>query len=249
MKARRWTLPATAVLLASAAALAVLPARWLLRVLPAAWPVTAVDASGTVWSGQARLAIGPPGRRRTLPQAVSWQWHWVQGVGPAAQLVHPWLAAPVQIAPGLHGARLGQGRLTMPASALATAGAPLDTLEPAGQMTLTWPALNLGNLPSKGVLLRLTWSGASSARVPGRPLGDYQALLDADGAGGMDLRVQTVRGPLHVEGHGQQRGGRWRYDGLAHPADDTDPATRAALAPLLGALGATRDGVSRMQYP
>jgi general secretion pathway protein N len=249
MKARRRMLTGTAALLALAAALAVLPARWLLRVLPPEWPVTAVDASGTIWSGQAQLAVGLPGRRRTLPQAITWKWHWAAGVGPAAQVVHPWFATPVEIAPGLHGARLGQGSLTMPASALGTTGAPLNTLEPGGQLTLAWPALDLGDRPFKGPLLQLTWSRASSTRVPVQPLGDYQATLAADGAGGMDLRVRTLHGLLHVEGRSQDHAGRWRFDGLARPADDTDPAIRDALAPLLGALGTYRDGVSRMQYP
>jgi general secretion pathway protein N len=249
MKARRWLLPAMAMLLGLAAALAILPARWLMRAFPSAWPVAVVDASGTLWNGQAQLAIGPPGMRRTLPQPVAWRWHWVEGTGLAAQVEHPWLAAPLEIAPGLGGTRLGQGRLTLPADALTAAGAPLNTLEPGGQLALAWPALNLGDLRSKGPLLQLTWSNASSTRVRVQPLGDYQAALAADGAGGLDLRVQTVRGPLRIEGHGQDHAGRWRFDGQASPAPDIDAAVRDALTPMLSALGTYRNGVSQLRFP
>jgi general secretion pathway protein N len=220
-----------------------------LIAVPADAPVALVDASGTVWDGEARVAIGPPGQRRTLPQAVAWRWHWLAGVGPAARVAHPWLAAPLEIAPALGGARLGQGRLTLPAAALAVAGAPLNTIDPGGQLAVTWPALDLGDLPSRGPLLQLTWSNASSARVRVQPLGDYQAALAADGAGGLDLQVHTLRGALRIEGHGQARQGRWRFDGQALPAADADAATRDALEPLLSTLGAYRNGVSQLRFP
>ncbi|ANN69176.1 type II secretion system protein N [Bordetella bronchialis] len=249
MRTRRWPLPVAAVLVAVAAAVATLPARWLLSAVPADAIVVPVDASGTLWNGQARLAIGPPGMRRTLPQPVTWHWHWLAGTGPAARVVHPWLASPLEIAPGLGGARLGQGTLTLPAVALTAAGAPLNTLEPGGQLAVSWPALDLGDLPSKGRLLQLTWSNASSARVRIQPLGDYQASLAADGAGGLDLQVHTVRGALRVEGHGQGRQGRWRFDGQAGPAPDADAATRDALEPLLNTLGAYRNGVTQLRLP
>ncbi|AOB33176.1 hypothetical protein AKI39_24135 [Bordetella sp. H567] len=249
MKARRWLLPLAALLLAMATAVATLPARWLLLAVPADAPVVPVDASGTLWNGQARLAIGPPGMRRTVPQPVAWRWHWLAGVGPAARVVHPWLAAPLEIAPGLGGTRLGQGTLTLPAEALAAAGAPLNTIGPGGQLALAWSALNLADPPSKGTLLQLTWSNASSARVRVQPLGDYQAVLAADGPDGLDLNVHTLRGALRVEGHGQGRNGRWRFDGQALPAPDTDAATRDALEPLLSTLGTYRNGISQLRFP
>ncbi|OZI63086.1 type II secretion system protein N [Bordetella genomosp. 11] len=249
MMLRRWPLPLAAVLVALVAAVATLPARWLLLAVPANALLVPVDASGTLWNGQARLAVGPPGMRRTLPQPVSWSWHWLAGIGPAARVTHPWLRGPLEIAPRPGGTRLGQGTLTLPAATLAAAGAPLNTIEPGGQLALSWPALDLGDPPSKGALLQLTWSNASSARVRVQPLGDYQAALAADGAGGLDLQVHTVRGALRVEGHGQDRDGRWRFEGQARPAPDTDAATRDALEPLLGVLGAYRNGVSQLRFP
>ncbi len=249
MKARRWLLHATAVCVALAAALAVLPARWLLHAFPADALITVVDASGSIWNGQAQVAIGPPGLRRTLPQAFSWRWHWVSGIGPAARLAHPWLAAPVEMAPGLHGIRMGQGRLTLPADALTAIGAPLNTLEPGGQLALAWPALELGTLPSAASPLQLTWTQASSSLVRVQPLGDYQASLSTDAQGRPDLRVRTLRGALRIDGHGQDRTGHWRFDGQASLAPDTDTATRDALQPLLSALGSYRNGVSQLRFP
>ncbi|CAM3358310.1 Type II secretion system protein N [Bordetella sputigena] len=249
MKPRRWLLPAAAVCVALVAALAVLPARWLLRAFPTDGPITVVDAAGSIWNGQAQVAIGAPGLRRTLPEPFSWRWHWVSGIGPAAQLAHPWLATPVEMAPGPHGIRMGQGRLTLPADALTAIGAPLNTLEPGGQLALAWPALELGALPPAASPLQLTWTQASSARVRVQPLGDYQASLSADAQGRPDLRIRTLRGALRLDGHGQDQSGRWRFVGQAGPAPDTDTATRDALEPLLSALGSYRNGVSQLRFP
>jgi len=249
MTARRFLLPALALAVALASALAVLPARWLLRLLPATWPVAMVDASGTVWRGSARVALGPPGGRRTLPDAVAWRWHWLDGTGVAAQLSHPWLAGNLEVAPRLGRVRLGRGGLTLPATALTAIGAPFNTLEPGGELALSWPALELGGTLPAGPLLQLTWSRASSARVPVQPLGDYRASLDADGKGTLNLQVRTLSGALRIEGHGQGAGRRWRFEGSAQPAPDADPAVRDALTPLLGTLGAYRGGVSRLQFP
>ncbi|OZI20995.1 hypothetical protein CAL26_26495 [Bordetella genomosp. 9] len=249
MRARRWLLPAGAACVALVAALAVLPARWLLRAFPADGPISVVDASGSVWNGQAQVAVGPPGLRRTLPQAFSWRWHWAAGVGPAAQFTHPWLATPVEVAPGLRGIRLGQGRLNLPADALTAIGAPLNTLEPGGQLALAWPAMDLGALPPGTSPLQLTWTQASSTLVRVQPLGDYQASLSADPQGHLDLRIRTLRGALRVDGQGRDQAGRWRFDGQASPAPDTDTATRDALQPLLSALGNYRNGVSQLRFP
>ena len=249
MSARRLLLPALAVAVALAAALAVLPARWLIRIVPRDWPMAVVDASGTVWNGRARLALGQPGLRRTLPDPVAWQWHWVDGVGISARISHPWLAAPLEVAPGLAGVRLGKGKAALPATALLAIGAPFNTLEPGGELALAWPAMTLGGRPPAGPLLQLTWSRASSARVRVQPLGDYRVSLASDGGKGLDLRIQTLQGPLRIEGAGHGSGSRWRFDGQAQPAPDTDPATRDALVPLLGTLGAYRGGVSRLQFP
>src|SRR5690606_19992022 len=139
MNARRLLLPILAAAAALAAALAVLPARWLIWAIPPDWPLAVVDATGTVWNGRVRLALGQPGLRRTLPDPVAWQWHWVAGVGISARVSHPWLTAPVEIAPGLGGARLGKGGLRLPATALLAAGAPFNTLEPGGELALSWP--------------------------------------------------------------------------------------------------------------
>ena len=59
MRLRRVAFVVLLAAVALASALAVLPARWLLAVLPPAWPVALVDASGTVWQGQALIAVGP----------------------------------------------------------------------------------------------------------------------------------------------------------------------------------------------
>ena len=57
-------------LLAICAALYVLPARWIMVMVPDGWPLAVVDASGTIWSGNATVAIGAQEQQRTLPAAI-----------------------------------------------------------------------------------------------------------------------------------------------------------------------------------
>ncbi|WZB61168.1 type II secretion system protein GspM [Achromobacter xylosoxidans] len=93
------------------AALSALPARWLLLAAPQGGIVSLADASGTVWNGSAWIALGPPGARRVLPQALQWQWHWRTL---EMELRHPWLQGPLRLSPGWTGATLSAQSLRAP---------------------------------------------------------------------------------------------------------------------------------------
>ena len=241
MRLRRWSLRLIISLLllvvALLAALLVLPARWLIAVLPDSWPLEVVDASGSIWRGNALVAIGPAGARATLPQPVAWQTTWQNG--PRLMLQHPWLDCRLALSPGFGSAGVSPCGLQLPAHALAALGAPLNTLKPGGQLSLRWPNLRLPyhGLPATGELLQLDWTQASSSLSGVRPLGHYRTVLRSTGQL-IELRLSTVSGPLVLQGEGSfsPRSGL-SFRGEGRPAPDASETTIAGLQTLLSGIG------------
>ena len=249
MNMRSLLLACAAACVAVACAIAVMPARWLIGSLPANSLLAIVDASGSLWRGQAVLALGPAGMQRTLPDPLQWQWRWQWGARPMIVLAHPWLAAPLQVTPGFSTLQFGAQRLRLPASALAVAGAPLNSVEPGGQLLVSWPAFQWGAGPHVGPLLQIQWNEASSARVRVRPLGSYTAAVTGQADRTLALNLSTQSGALRVQGTGTLKpGGRWQFNGTAQAAPNADQATQDALAPLLAMLGRRSGDITTLQY-
>ena len=236
---------AAMVLIGLAGALAVLPAGWLAAMLPADGVLSVVDASGSIWAGRARLALGPPGYRRTVPDTVQWRIAWDGGL-PQARISHPWLAGPLALRAGLDGLTLSAQSLELPASALSLVHDGIRQIGPEGSVRLQWPATRLGAPPGPGATrLTLEWLHAASAISPVRPLGSYRGTL-RQAADGLDLNLESRNGPLLLAGTGRVRAGRLSFDGQASIAPRTDDQTRAALTPLLRTLGPVADGQARI---
>ncbi|WP_233237635.1 type II secretion system protein N [Bordetella sp. LUAb4] len=254
---RPYALIVAGVLVALAAALAVLPARWLMRFVDDDGLYAIVDASGTIWNGTALLALGPAGARRTLPQPVSWQWTW-HGV----MLSHPWLGGAVRLAPAWRGLAtptfsLSAGTMRLPADILSAFGSPVNTLAPGGNLELRWPDYDAG-VARGPELLQVQWRDASSALSIVRPLGSYrlQAVQgkgsngksngksndggnDRGSDGGDDVQVTltTLNGPLKVQAIGVWNGRRLTLNGSAEPDAGASDSARAGLDTLLSAIG------------
>lgn len=241
MSWRRWsgTAAATIALVAITvmAALVVLPARWLIALLPASWPVAVVDASGSVWRGTALVALGPPGARTTLPQPVSWSTRWQNG--PRLVLQHPWLDCQLALRPGLGALGLSPCTLALPATALTTLGAPLNTLKPGGKLSLRWPALQLPylGLPGAGELLQLDWTQATTSLSHVRPLGHYRVDVRSTG-NTLAIALSTLTGSFVLQGEGSfaPRTG-FSFRGEGRPAADASETTIAGLQTLMSGIG------------
>ena len=236
------------LLVACTAALAVLPARWLMTTLPAHWPLAIVDASGTVWSGSATLAVGPPHNRRRLRDPLHWRWSF--GSGPRVQLSHPWLSGPLMLAFAPTGIALSSQTLTLPANALATLDARIAAIGPEGRLSLRWPATHIGRdtQADGSALLEAEWRDAASALTPIRPLGHYRLNL-THAEGSAHLTLATLHGPLLLEGSGSlsgRQGLQFRGEARADPAADT--MIHAALQDVLGALGPRQNNVTLLHY-
>ncbi|GAA4343177.1 hypothetical protein GCM10023144_45810 [Pigmentiphaga soli] len=222
--------------IALAAALWVLPARWLIVALPADWPLAVADASGTVWRGTALLAVGPPESRSTLPAPVTWQTGFAGGFH--LELRHPWLDGPLQLRPGIGGVALSGRTLSLPAAVLAQFGAPFNTLQPAGQLQLRWPPLRVGGRLPAGELLTIDWNDAATALSLLRPIGHYRVAIRGENGDAATVALSTVSGPLVMEGKGRwtARAG-FSFKGVARPAPGSSNEVRAALQAALSALG------------
>ncbi|MFA5490339.1 MAG: type II secretion system protein N [Candidimonas sp.] len=238
------------LLAACSAALIVLPARWLIMALPAAWPVAIVDASGTVWSGAATIAIGAPGRRRTIADPLNWKVS-LQG-GPALTLTHSWLRNPLALKPSWSGVAISAQTLLIPVTVLGTLDARLAAIDPGGELSLSWPAMRLGrdDRPPGTLLLNAEWRSATSALTPVRPLGDYAFTLKQGSQDAIDLNLSSRQGPLILNGTGTAgRGGELRFNGTAQVDPAAGQEIHAALGELLAAIGPRRDNAATFRFP
>jgi general secretion pathway protein N len=225
---------------ACATALCVLPARWIMAWIPDSSPVIVTDATGTLWSAHATLAVGAAGLRRTLPDPL--QWRLRLAGGPHLELKHPWLRGPLELSASWRGIRISGQSLQLPATVLTTAHALLNTLDPGGAVQMEWPALTLQwGAPAAGGdgrVLAVHWRNASSSLSSVKPFGDYTLLLSRAAGRTLDLSLKTDRGPLMLEGRGTlQPSGRARFDGEAWVDASASAGTRAALQGVLQALG------------
>lgn len=231
------------------ALMAFAPARWLADAASRASgeQVQLVNASGTVWAGQADLLLtgGDGSRTRTaLPQGLAWRLApaWRNGPALAVRLLAP-CCTPQPVALALR-PRFGGAELTLdgfdsawPAELLSGLGTPWNTLRLEGTLALRSEGLALqwarGRLLLHGGLDIEALDIAS--RLAGiRPLGSYRTTLRAaDDGSTAQIDLATLRGRLLLQGSGQWVGGRLRFAGDAQAA----PGSEAALTNLLNIMG------------
>jgi general secretion pathway protein N len=206
------------------------------------------DPRGTVWTGSARWTLtGGAGSldRTSLPDRLAWKLrpdlsglrlelhapcctpsalrlhaspHWA---GARLRVLNPVTPEPAAVAEG-------------PATLLTGLGAPWNTLELDGRLTLKTRDLTLdwtgGRLRIDGSA-ELTARDLASRLSTLRPIGSYRIAL----AGGStpSLEMTTLEGALLLQGSGRWVGSRLRFEGSASAA----PEREAALANLLNLIG------------
>jgi general secretion pathway protein N len=229
----------TLIAAAGAAALYILPARWVIAWIPASSPVIVTDASGTLWDASAHLAVGAEGLRRSLPDPLKWRLAF--DGGPQLVLAHPWLRGPLKLAPSWRGVRMSGQSLLLPASVLTTAHGMFNALDPGGDVLFSWPELILstGVVSANGDarLLSAQWRNATSSLARIRPLGDYTLAVSQNTSGLITMTLRTDRGPWMMEGAGAlSRPGRMQFDGKAWVDASAGGETHEALQGLLDAM-------------
>ncbi|HOL38348.1 MAG TPA: type II secretion system protein N [Rubrivivax sp.] len=258
----RW-LVAGAALGALVAAIGFAPAAWL-----AAWIHDATagrlllaDARGTLWSGSATPVLGGGAGSRDA-SALPDRLHWRIGTDGLALLVRAEQAcclngtlrlrvvpAPdgltITLLPHAGGGAVGQ----WPLAWLAGLGTPWNTLQPGGSLQLASPGLVLrsaGGHWRLGGRAELEIDGLSSRLSTLDVLGSYRLTLAGDLAHGAPatLALQTLAGPLMLEGHGELLAGGTatglRFRGTASAA----PGQAGVLNNLLNIIGRRQGAAS-----
>ncbi len=259
-----WTSRIVAVVVGFVVVIAVIvataPANWLARFIAARTQgrVLLADARGTIWSGNAVLALGArqvrdesahenddrnadaardADARLALPGRVNWTLEFTAMLAPILHLTHDGvLLQPLEMRYASQGLAIGAGAAQVPASLLRAVGTPLNTLRPEGRCTLRWNALHIdqgGALIGDG-MLRI--DGLELAVSPVKPLGDYRVTW-AGAANGLTWQIATEHGPLELRGGGSVSGARVQMHLTAKVAADAPPAVVAQLKTLLDAIG------------
>lgn len=235
--------------LASAALTVLLfaPAAWMVALLDSrtGGRLTLGDAQGTLWRGSAFIG-GAPGSADAVTPLLPGRFAW--RLSPAALLLGrvdavlentAVLAQPVVITGGLHEWQISPSSLSLPAERLTALGAPLNTLQPAGRMRLSWQPLRLerhdATIGMHGSM-RLDLEDLASRLSPLRPLGAYSMTLDWRGRQA-DVKLATLKGPLLLDGTGALADGRLQFSGTASAAAGHEEG----LANLLNLLGQRRN--------
>lgn len=164
-------------------------------------------AQGTLWSGKGTLEIRDAATAAVLTRDLSWQ------LDPR-QLLFVRLAWRLVVAAGepsmvtatMSRIEIAQLHLDLPAAAIAKALPAATGYGFGGQVQLHIDTLVFGPDVTQGSAT-LQWHGASTALAPISPLGSYELHLQGVGAD-MGIRLQTLQGPLLLEGTGTLASGR-----------------------------------------
>ena len=239
-----WRAACSAALFGAVGALiAFAPAAWLARGVQAATNghVLLADAQGSVWRGSAQLFLtGGEGTQdaASLPGRMLWQFSPAWG-GANMHVELPCCAEQtmqIQLTPGWQrsGVQISQAAINLPAQWLAGLGAPWNTLDPRGQLTLSTQNLKIdwaaGRMSLQGAA-QLDLLAVSSRLSTLSPLGDYR--LQLSGGDVPTINLQTLQGALQLSGSGQVVGSRIRFKGEATAAQGSE----AALGNVLNIIG------------
>lgn len=221
-----------AVILITAIAFA--PAAWLGDLLQSRSRLRLVNAAGTIWDGNAMVAISDGQQSRLVPGRVSWRILWPELLSGRVVLSvrHPVAAdPPLTIGFDGHGLRLQAGEARVPAALLSVLGAPFNTVRPGGTLQVRWDALRIVRDGFEGSV-QVDWQDAQSALSPIAPLGNFRMTALGRGASG-EAKLTTLKGPLLIEGAGTLENGRMRFTASA----GAQPEMQASLSGLIAVLG------------
>ncbi len=225
------------------------PASWLAQVVETQTQGRIIlgDAQGSLWRGSAFIG-GAASRSEAvtplLPGRFTWKLSPLVLIGKVdLMLANPAaLSAPVHVSGNWSQWQVGATSINMPAERLVALGAPLNTLQPSGDMRLSWNDLRLerqkGGIAVAG-LMTLDLVAMSSRLSPVKPLGSYQmtmALSDTQKEQDATIVLKTISGAMLLDGSGKLVNGRLQFSGTAQAADGQEEK----LANLLNLLGQRR---------
>ncbi|OFZ67917.1 MAG: general secretion pathway protein GspN [Betaproteobacteria bacterium RBG_16_56_24] len=222
-----------------------LPASWLALMVEkqTAGRLTLGDAHGTLWRGSAFIggaAGGSDAVTPLLPGRFTWRLSPMILLGSVdAELENDAaLTQPVSVTGNWQQWQVSAGAILLPAERLAALGAPLNTVQPSGQMRLSWQPLQLARQDGKiGVTgsMNLEMNDLASRMSPIKPLGAYDLSLDWRGLQASAI-LKTLKGPLLLSGSGTVNNGSLQFSGKA----EAEAGQEERLANFLNLLGQRR---------
>lgn len=221
------------------------PASWMSLLLERQTNgrLTLGDAQGTLWNGSGFIG-GAPSRADPvtplLPGRFSWRLSPLVLLGQVdiALENREALNQPVRITGSWNQWQVTPGGVRLPAERLAGLGAPLNTIQPAGRMLLSWTPLQVtrkGNAVEVNGTTTLLMEDIASRLSPIKPLGAYQLIMDWRGQQAQ-LVLTSTSGPLLLSGTGSLANGRLQFSGKA----EAEEGQEERLANLLNLLGQRR---------
>jgi general secretion pathway protein N len=222
-----------AVLAAALTAAVRAPAAWVGDWLESHGRLRLVDARGTVWNGSAMLGVSDGRQVLLIPGRLSWKIGLAAiGAGRVtAEVLHPAIPAPLAVSVAPRSIALKAGQAELPAALLVALGTPFNTVRPGGALGLSWTDLEFkGGALAGGI--QIEWREAQSALSPVAPLGSYRLQITGTGDSAR-VQLDTLRGPLRLQGSGTVKAGRVSFKGVA----SADPQMRPALIGLISVLG------------
>ncbi len=221
------------------------PASWLASMVEeqTAGRLTLGDAHGTLWRGSAFIggaASGSDPVTPLLPGRFSWRLSPLVMLGDVdAELENPEaLSRPITVTGNWHEWKVSPAAILLPAERLAALGAPLNTIQPSGEMRLSWEPLQL-TLQNKTIAMvgamNLEMNDIGSRLSQVKPLGSYDVALDWHGSRA-DVKLTTVSGPMLLNGTGMFADGRMQFSGTA----EAEAGQEQRLANFLNLLGQRR---------
>lgn len=148
------------------------------------------------------------------------------------------LSRPVSVTGSWHQWQISPAAVLLPAERLAALGAPLNSVQPSGQMRLSWEPLQLvrqgGEIEMTGTM-NLEMSDMASRLSPIKPLGTYNLAFDWRGQQA-SVTLKTAKGPMLLNGSGMFANGRLQFSGKA----EAEAGQEERLANLLSLLGQRR---------
>lgn len=221
------------------------PATWMAAMVErqSAGRLTLGDAQGTLWRGSAFIggaASGSDAVTPLLPGRFAWR------LSPLVLLgsVHvelenaAALSQVITVSGNWRQWHISPAAILLPAERLAALGAPLNTVQPSGQLHLSWEPLQLANQNGQIEVtgtMNLALIDIASRLSPVKPLGSYNLALDWQGQQAT-ATLKTIKGPLLLSGSGMLSNGHLQFSGKA----ENGAGQQQSLANLLNLLGQRR---------
>lgn len=225
--------------------LVLFPASWLGVLLEkqTGGRLTLADAHGTLWAGSGYIGGAPNNREPItplLPGRLSWQLSPMILLGSVDATLEDddALSPQIHVTGSWHLLRVSPGAIWLPAERLWVLGAPLNTIQPAGQLRLSWETLELarqGGRTSMTGAMKLEIRDITSRLSPVKPLGSYDLGVNWQGTQAA-LTLKTLKGPMLLDGSGRLAAGTLQFSGTAR----SEAGHEDRLSNLLNLLGQRR---------